>query len=183
MSSTLAFEFANHCAPAICGIKSSNLINCKFDLFDDLIGEIEELNKKYNPNYKFVILKKTRNNALILVYKTNVLENTIYEVNNYNYLYGIGYPLNEGIDCVIEHLKERINNFSDFPHEIGVFLGYSLDDVLAFNDKTKKCLYVGIWKVYYDVEGKLKIFEKYNRCRDVVVKLLNKGFNIEKFFN
>ena len=83
---------------------------------------------------------------------------------------------------MLEYLKERLKNNKEFPNEIGVFLGYSLDDIIAFNDKNKECLYVGIWKVYYDVERKLKIFKKYNKCRNVVIRLLDNGFNIERIF-
>ena len=182
MSNTLAYLLANHCAPAICGIKASNLINCRFDMYDNLLEEIDELNQKYNPRYEFIVLKKTRNNALILVYKRQVLEDSVYKEDNMLYLKENGYPVYDGLDCMLEYLKDRLANNKDFPNEIGVFLGYSLDDIIAFNDKNKECLYVGIWKVYYDVEGKLKIFEKYNKCRNVVIKLLDNGFNIERIF-
>ncbi len=182
MSNTLAYLLANHCAPAICGIKASNLINCRFDIYNNLLEEIEELNEKYNPKYEFIVLKKVGNNALILVYKKEVLENTIYKEDNILYLKKNGYPISCGIDSMLEYLKERLKNNKEFPNEIGVFLGYSLDDIIAFNDKNKECLYVGIWKVYYDVERKLKIFKKYNKCRNVVIRLLDNGFNIERIF-
>ena len=124
MSKALAYLLANHCAPAICGIKASNLINCHFDIYENLLDEIDELNRKYNPKYEFIVLKKTRNNALILVYKKEVLEKTIYKDENILYLKENGYPVNDGLEDMLECLKERIMNNKDFPNEIGVFLGY-----------------------------------------------------------
>ena len=39
-----------------------------------------------------------------------------------------------------------------FPHEIGVFLGYPLDDVKGFiKNEGKKYLMIGYWKVYSDL--------------------------------
>lgn len=54
MSKTLERLLAIHTAPAICGIKASNLI-C-IDYSDSLFFEIEELNKKYS-KLRFYVLK------------------------------------------------------------------------------------------------------------------------------
>ena len=80
---------------------------------------------------------------------------------------------------MLEDLKERLL-YDDFPHEIGVFLGYDLDDIKSYIDG-KKCIYVGYWKVYSRLNEKLQIFNKYTKCRECVINLISKGFPIENF--
>ena len=45
--------------------------------------------------------------------------------------------------------QKRLNT-KNFPHEIGVFLGYPLDDVIGFIEH-KPYYLVGDWKVYQNV--------------------------------
>ncbi|MCR5232196.1 MAG: DUF3793 family protein, partial [Acholeplasmatales bacterium] len=83
------------------------------------------------------------------------------------------------IDNMLNDLKERLKD-NEFPHEIGVFLGYDLDDIKSFI-KGEKCIYVGYWKVYSKLNEKLEIFDKYTKCKECVINLINKGFPIESF--
>ena len=83
------------------------------------------------------------------------------------------------IESMLDDLKNRLNN-EDFPHEIGVFLGYDLDDIKSFIEG-EECIYVGYWKVYSKLNEKLEIFNKYTRCRNCVINLIDKGFPIESF--
>lgn len=45
--------------------------------------------------------------------------------------------------------QKRLNT-KNFPHEIGIFLGYPLDDVIGFIEH-KPYYLVGDWKVYQNV--------------------------------
>ena len=175
MSILLQNQLAIHSSPAICGIKASNLINMKCD--DNIISEIEELNNKY-PRLCFYILKKNNDNALVLVYRKNILEKKLFEDDNKSFLDSIGYNTNS-VDDMLKSLKERMNNDS-FPHEIGVFLGYDLSDIKSYIDG-KECLYTGYWKVYSNVNEKKALFNKYTRCKDVVIKMIDKGFPLENY--
>ena len=175
MSTQLQRALAIHSAPALCGIKASNLINV--DYSDDLFKEIEELNKKFT-NFRFYILKKDKNKVLILIYRKRVLERELNRNSNKEFLKSLGYDVTS-IDSMLLCLKERIA-FDDFPHEIGVFLGYDLNDIKSFIEN-KKCLYTGYWKVYSNLDEKLELFSKYTRCKNCVIKMINKGFPIENF--
>ncbi len=175
MSKTLEKLLAIHSSPALCGIKPSNLISIDFD--ESIYEEIEELNRKH-PKLCFYILKKENDKLLILVYRKNVFEKTLSNDECVNYLNDIGYDVSS-IDNMLEDLKNRLYK-DEFPHEIGVFLGYDLDDIKSFVEG-EKCIYVGYWKVYSNLDEKLKIFNKYTRCRDCVMNLVNKGFPIENF--
>jgi len=175
MSKALERLLAIHSSPAICGIKASNLI-C-IDYSESIYKEIEELNNKYI-KLRFYILKKTDSKVLILVYRKNVFEKEIYKEENIKYLASIGYDTNT-IDDMLNDLKDRLLN-DEFPHEIGVFLGYDLNDIKSFIDGDK-CIYVGYWKVYSNLGEKLNIFNRYTRCRNCVINLINKGYPIENF--
>ena len=175
MSTQLQRVLAIHSAPALCGIKASNLINV--DYSDDLFKEIEELNKRFN-NFRFYILKKDKNKVLVLIYRKRVLERELNRNSNKEFLKELGYDVSS-IDSMLLCLKERIA-YNDFPHEIGVFLGYDLSDIKSFIEN-KKCLYTGYWKVYSNLDEKLELFSKYTRCKNCVIKMIDKGFPIENF--
>lgn len=175
MSILLQTCLAIHSSPAICGIKASNLINIKITA--ELYDEIEELNRKY-PNLCFYVLKNDGTKALILIYRKNVLAKSLFEDDNKSFLDKNGYDTTS-VETMLASLKERINEDS-FPHEIGVFLGYDLSDIKSYIDG-KECLYVGYWKVYSNVNAKIELFNKYTRCKNAVIRMINKGFPIENF--
>lgn len=171
---TLAF----HCAPALFGIKASNLINVCLKDFPNLDNEIADLNKDFNPRIFFKILNKTDKKALILVYQEYKLSRALFNMKAYLYLQGFNYPKERDLDSYLNHLSSKMKN-EEFPHEIGVFLGYDLDDIREYQNGNKNCLYVGYWKVFSDKERKMKIFDQYTKCKNIVSSLLNKGYRLE----
>ena len=50
-----------------------------------------------------------------------------------------GYPVEKGFDAVLYEPVFRLMRFGDFPHEIGIFLGYPQEDVVPF----LRCLQTG----------------------------------------
>ena len=175
MSTILQKLLACHSSPAICGIKPSNLINMKYS--DSLYEEIEELNRLY-PRLCFYILKRNKDNVLVLVYRKTVLEATLFKDDNKSFLEELGYDTTS-MDLMLLSLKERMKN-DDFPHEIGVFLGYDLSDIKSFINGNA-CLYVGYRKVYSKVSEKIKIFNRYTRCKEIVNKMIDRGYPLENF--
>ena len=82
---------------------------------------------------------------------------------------------------LVERLKERIRQLEDFPHEIGLFLSYPIEDVLGFiENRGKNYILNGYWKVYGNEEEARKSFFKYRKCTDVYHKLFMGGTPIEK---
>ncbi|MCR5786711.1 MAG: DUF3793 family protein, partial [Acholeplasmatales bacterium] len=119
MSKKLEKLLALHSSPAICGIKASNLISIDYN--ESIYKEIEELNNKY-PKLRFYILKRTNQKVLILIYRKSVFEKIMQNQNNLDFLQNIGYDISS-IDIMLNELKIRLKK-DNFPHEIGVFLGY-----------------------------------------------------------
>ena len=69
----------------------------------------------------------------------------------------------EGVERTCPCDGERCR--AEFPHEMGYFLGYPYADVAGFiRQHGKDYLAKGQWKVYEDLPGALRTFERYRRC-------------------
>ena len=52
----------------------------------------------------------------------------------------------------------------EFPHEIGLLLGYPVEDVEGFIcNGEENCLYVGYGKVYGELPEKMRLFYKFEK--------------------
>ena len=75
----------------------------------------------------------------------------------------------------------RLNDIDAFPHEIGVFLGYPLEDVLGFIENGgRNCLYCGCWKVYANECAALEAFVRSEKCKSVYQRLFASGCPLSK---
>ena len=115
---------------------------------------------------------------------TEELEKYLKEPGVYELIQKYGYT-DMCLDRVLEHLTDRIRQFArrgmGFPHEIGVFLGYPLNDVKGFIENAgKKYLMIGYWKVYSDPAGARMVFKKYDRAKDCAVNEFLTGKSIRE---
>jgi len=180
MSKELERKLAYHCAPAIFGIKSSNLINVSREEFPNIEEDIEEINREENRRVSFKILYKGPKSVLLLVFREDILIRQLSNERNHEFLVDKGYPMGITLESYFDYLSYRIENSDTFPHEIGVFLGYDLDDIIDFQEGKKKCLHVGYWKVYSNAEIKFKKFDQFTRCKKAAMSLVEKGIGLEK---
>ncbi len=90
--------------------------------------------------------------ALIYMYRPGKLAEDFKDKAAKKILIEKNYPVDHVDRCVVE-LVRRLNGKEEFPHEIGLFLGYPPKDVAAFMKSSSTGVkYVGTWKVYSDVE-------------------------------
>ena len=74
-------------------------------------------------------------------------------------------------------MKKRYEEFH-CPHELGVFLGFPLNDVKDFiNCSNKKCLSCKYWCVYNDVEAAEEIFSIYDRIKEYTANHILNGIS------
>ena len=79
----------------------------------------------------------------------------------------------------ISSCKETLKQAGPFPHEMGLLLGYPVEDVEGFIKHCgKNYLYSGYWKVYKDVEEKKKIFEAYENAKEQMILFLAQGYKM-----
>lgn len=72
-------------------------------------------------------------------------------------------------------LKNRYTQFN-CPHELGVFLGFPLNDVMDFmNCKDKKCLSCGYWLVYNNLQEAKETFNRYDKVKEHTVNYILSG--------
>lgn len=121
----------------------------------------------------YEILKETSLYYLLFFYQKDMLIHKIKEYEASELL--IGYPVEESLSQMLHFLKKRIQQFhlkgKDFPHEIGIFLGYPIWDVEEFiKHKGQDYKLCGYWKVYQDVEGAKKKFKEYDTIRTSAIR-------------
>ena len=68
-----------------------------------------------------------------------------------------------------------------FPHEIGIFLGYPLWDVRGFlENEGKNFAYLGYWKVYRDVQNAKLLFQRFDAIREQALEELGRGMTLRE---
>lgn len=174
--SNFEMKLAYHTAPSLYGIKASSLMKIKKDEYNEYLKgrTYTELSLS---GIKIRIVYEDKNS--VLVYNENLLEKHInkYEVREYLNLYG--YKCCKSVSECLEKLSSRIKNENNFPHEIGIFLGYPIEDVDGFiKNKGKKFKMCGFWKVYSDEEKTERTFRTYRNCRAYLCNKISNGADI-----
>ena len=104
----------------------------------------------------------------ILLYRKDILYAHLADRKVKRFLHSLALGYEEGADWIL-HFKKRFLEYKEegreFPHEIGIFLGYPLWDIRAFmQNPRREAKLTGYWKVYYKVEKAREQFQKYDRC-------------------
>ena len=124
---------------------------------------------------EYVDLREDEKSIIILVYSKDTLLNYIGNEENYKFLIKLGYSKTISIEAYLQKLKERYCKFK-CPHELGIFLGFPINDVKDFMECTqKKCLLCGYWKVYNNYTEALKTFCNYDEIKKQTVQSILNG--------
>ena len=166
-----------HASPTLASIKVANLYSFKFKSVQECEKTIDRFNLIMNPRGIYIeLLNVTSDIYLIYVYRKSQLQIILNDSSNQIFLQEYGYSSQNGMDEVINNLKRRLQEEEEFPHEIGVFLGYPLADVKAFiKTKGKNCALCGDWKAYHNEEVAKCLFCKYKHCREVYIRVYREG--------
>lgn len=172
----LEADIIAHCAPTLAGIKTANMFTYISENKENVFQEVAQINAKLNTKGVYVeILRRNEKRTLLYVYRKNKLEKDLNSEGACALLENCGYEC-KGCDHCIHKLREKLFTDEYFPHEIGIFLGYPLDDVTGFIEqqgKNYKCC--GIWKVYGDEHYSQMLFRKLKKCSEVYKKLFANG--------
>ncbi len=168
-----------HCSLTLSSLKTASLFTVKFVNCDDLASDIEFWNEKFNETgIKLELLRVGNGSALIYLYRKDMLKKDINDVKAKKILMNYGYD-NLSVAKAINRLIKRFDTYEEFPHEIGLFLGYPAEDVEGFIcNKGQNCNLCRYWKVYGDKDEALSKFEKYDKCRAVYKRLWQDGRDI-----
>ncbi len=148
--------------------KNSNIRNLQ-DIWHKCKEQIEE-----PLNISYFELKNDEKGTAVLFYNKEELECSIKNSRNMNFLKRFGYSEKMSLHQCLVLLSSRFENTC--PHEIGIFLGYPVEDVALFiKCPNKKCKMVGYWKVYHNLEEAKKIFNKYDEIKYNIIRLMMNG--------
>lgn len=153
------------CSPTLAGLKTGSMFSTKYTDRRELFRQLKRLNLLLVPKgLRIIPLRFKEDRALIYLYRPSCLSRDLTDKEARRILESRGYvPENEGqcIHCLVGRLQKE----TEFPHEIGLFLGYPAEDVAGFIEKgARACLCTGVWKVYSHRERALELFSRYKKC-------------------
>lgn len=159
-----------HCAPVLAGVKPSNLVMLSCEECRDMWKSLAEYRAELAERGICIRIFSSAGRAMVFVYRPSLLSEHLNLDGVQDFLVRHGYERDMALDMALNRLAKRIVTSSEFPHEIGIFLGYPLSDVEAFvHYRGKEFLLCGEWKVYSDAENAAKTFALYRECRQRAV--------------
>ena len=173
-----------HCSPTLAGLKTGNLFSTCCTSREELKMELRELNHLLNEKgLRIIPLWYNKNKALIYIYRPDRLKKDLCQQEAEAILQEKGYQTGDASRCLIQLIRRFTENLQ-FPHEIGLFLGYPPSDVRGFIKSPcdgVKC--TGCWKVYGNKEEALKTFQKYRTCTQICYKQFLEGVSLEQLID
>ena len=125
-------RFISHSAPTLAGLKTANLFTLPFSSRREAVRQLEAWNRELSRKDVYVTaLRMKEREALVYVYRKGKLEETLKKEGVMEFLQPYGYE-EAGAAGVVDCLKAKFARSDEFPHEVGVFLGYPLEDVKGF---------------------------------------------------
>jgi hypothetical protein len=171
---------ADQCMPTLLNVKPSTLVSVERKGRSEYLC-VEEILRKLLSSYScfFYLLREGKERLYYVIYQEMLLKNCLLTKENREFLLRYGYQYDDSnINIrILEQLKIRYDKYfcrqGNFPHEIGIILGYPLGDVEGFiKNKGKDYIYCGMWKVYQDAERAKQLFTLYQRMRTEARKQL-----------
>ena len=164
---SLQVQLILQCAPFLKGIK----IACILNITEENSRELYEILE--GTGIKFKILTRNHGKCLVFLYRRESFSRYLKRTDVREFLGSYGYE-NVEPEKMLERLSKRVCQYSDgeicFPHEIGAFLDYPIDDVKCFIEKDgKDSLFSGYWKVYNNPGRAKMIFWAYDKAKTSAV--------------
>ena len=169
-------NIALQCSLVLSGIKPSNLLiysnHCEGCISEELKNTGAEHMKLYTGSKE----------SVSIIFNREKLEKALLDEENREFIKQYGYE-DFSVNSVIEKLAGRYTEFkegrAEFPHEMGIVLGYPLEDVSGFIENNgKNYLYSGYWKVYKNAEEKIRLFKTYKDIKKYFVEQIENGKQI-----
>lgn len=172
------------CSPTLAGVKPASLVSCDRAVCPDLPRRLAEYRVAFAPRgLCFQIVYACPSRFLLLVYHKALLENRLADADVQRLLCSFGYPAEQTLAARLWWLERRMAQAEGFPHEIGLFLGYPVEDVEGFiRHVGRDCKLCGWWKVYGDAEAASRVFDRLSRVRRAVTQRVERGETLFEVF-
>ena len=176
MQRTFERTLVEQCAPTLAGIQCANLFH--YHGRADGLRHAAHWDKKLSPlGIRVLVLKACpkQDACVVYVFRPAQLELQLSDQANRDFLAGRGYPTTTMEDS-LSHLSRQLCLEQDYPHEIGVFLGYPLEDVVGFIENAgRNYTCAGRWKCYGDPDAARRCFARCRQCTDAYTQLHIQG--------
>ena len=171
MERTFEATLVEQCAPTLEGIKPASLFRwqggCAQALVSRWAGELAP----FGIAVRILKVCPRTGACLIYLYRRAWLHRILRQPANQAFLRRMGYTSQADGEMLLEQLSDRLCLEQEFPHEIGVFLGYPLEDVVGFiRNGGRNYTCSGCWKACGDPTAAQRRFEEYRqstvRCKE-----------------
>ena len=133
-------------------------------------------------NISYYILSEQKDTVALFLYQREELlayiskQEVCILLEKYGYE---GMSVGSSLSLLAKRYQAYTMHQEEFPHEMGVFLGYPVEDVIGFIEhEGRECLGVGYWKVYENMPQKKKVFEQFERAKEWMVVLISNGIDL-----
>lgn len=174
-------ELIRHCSPTLASLKTASLFTLGCADRRELNAALREWNILLSDKgVAMIALRETHGRALIYVFRKDRLRRDLCCPRTERFLKNNGYG-STGIGTALSTLRAHLTELGGFPHEIGLFLGYPLDDVIGFIENNgRNCKCAGCWKVYCNACEAAKTFARFKKCERVYMRLWEQGTSVRQ---
>lgn len=180
----LEASLVKHCAPTMAGLKPANMFfyhpedeHC----FAHQFKACRELLEQFGLCLEVLTVRRERGSYLLYLYRQKDLNSILSDPANREYLAAAGYDLQRGQGRLLPQLAGRLRTQREFPHEIGLLLGYPLEDVRGFiMNRGANSACSGCWKAYGDTTKAERCFARYRRCTETYKQRYENGAPITR---
>lgn len=167
------------CAPTLAGIKPASLFrvhgNGKVEIYEVVRYWNEQL-KRSGTHIRLLQECCERNSYLVIAYRKHWLSQIIMQKETKEFLEKNGYIVSPDSDFMLKQISDRLCKGQEFPHEVGLLLGYPLGDVIGFiQNKGKQYSSCGCWKVYENSTTAINYFTLIRECTAHYKNMYNSG--------
>lgn len=178
---TLDESLVKHGASTLAGLTTGNLFSVNCRTREELCGELRRCNRRLAAKgLRLLPLRYGESKALLYLYRPALLKRDLDDAEARRLLAELGYAGSTPEEQLLR-LIGRLAEASEFPHEIGLFLGYPPEDVRGFiENKADNYKCVGLWKVYGDVQRAQRRFTQIQKCTDIYQRLWTNTASLER---
>lgn len=200
-------KLVHHCAPTLANVKPANLFTCRDESVPNLGGALcgtvsaeehernlqfalrETRERLYPHGVHIELLARRASGVLLCVYRPDAIRARLADPDVSAFLSRYGYDPASLSACIeLLHrricgtdLKSTLSASCAFPHEIGLFLGYPLEDVVGFIENGgENYLCTGCWKVYSRQRDAEESFCRFKESTAACEALFDSGVPIER---
>lgn len=183
ISRTFEAVLVRQCAPTLAGMKPGSIFCFNHSPLEVSRQKVCQWNKQLAPfglTVQILLERPSSSSVIVFVYRHDCLEQMLSDDAYQRFLAEAGYE-RTNLDGLLEQLAQRLRTQPEFPHEIGVFLGYPLQDVIGFiENHGRNFTCCGFWKSYGDPAEMQVCFACYRRCIQTYVAMFEQGIPIER---